>query len=175
MPASTPQRRRAPLLKRWAWLFALVALAATAQELDGIRYRVLAPGAADSAAPTAQRMLALLAQGNIEAAAAMSNAPERRRQVLEDYRKRVGESQFNRIFSRYTSPPNRLIDEVAIGERRLLIWELAEAGHQLAGQYFLRSGDGFVLDDAPNDERLRLQRVLAAYRSGKIKPSAGKD
>ena len=146
-----------------------------AQEVDGIRYRVLAPGSADSAAPTAQRMLALLAEGNVEAAAAMSNAPERRRQVLDDYRKRVGDSEFRRIFSQYDAPPNRLFAEVAIGERRLLIWDLAGAGHQLAGQYFLRSGDGFVLDDAPNEERSRLQRVLAAYRSGKIKPSAGKD
>lgn len=115
-------------------------------------------------------MLGLLAQGDIEAAAAMSNAPERRREVLGDYRKRVGDEPFKRIFARYASPPNRLIAEVAIGERRLLIWELADAGHQLAGQYFLRSGDGFLLDDVPNTERAQLGRVLQAYRTGKSKP-----
>jgi len=149
---------------------ALVALAATAQELDGIRYRLVAAGSAESAAPTAQRMLGLLAQGNIDAAAAMSNAPERRREVLGDYRKRVGDEQFKRIFGQYATPPNRLVAEVAIGGRHLLVWDLAEAGHQLAGQYFVREGERFVLDDAPSDERSRLQRILSAYRSGKIKP-----
>jgi hypothetical protein len=166
----TAPRKNASRLKRWGWLFALVALAATAQELEGIRYRVLASGSADSAAETAQRMLALLAQGDIQRAAEMSNAPERRRQVLDDYRARVGESEFRRIFAQYASPPNRLVAEVAIGERHLLVWDLADAGHALAGQYFVRTGDRFILDDTPNEERSRLQRVLAAYRSGKIKP-----
>ena len=135
-----------------------------------MHYRLVAPDAADSAAPTAARMLALLADGNIDAAAAMSNAPERRREVLGDYRKRVGDDEFKRIFAQYASPPNRLIAEVAIGERHLLIWDLAAAGHALAGQYFVRTGEGFALDDAPGDERSRLQKVLSAYRSGRLKP-----
>jgi len=167
---STAPRKRAPLLKRWAWLFALVALAATAQELDGIRYRVLAPGAADSAAPTARRMLALLAEGKIDDVAAMSNAPERRRQVLSEYRDRVGEVEFKRVFGQYASPPNRMIAEAVIGERHLLVWDLAGSHHALAGQYFIRNGERFVLDDVPNTERAQLGRVLQAYRAGKSKP-----
>jgi hypothetical protein len=170
-------RPSAPRLERWAWLLAFLALAAIADERtlpldDGaiIRYELIAPGATESAADTARRMLALLGDGNIDAAAAMSNAPQRRRQVLGDYRDRVGESEFRRVFTQYASPPNRLIAEVAIGERHLLVWDLADAGHRLAGQYFVRSGDRFVLDDAPNEERLRLQRVLGAYREGRIKP-----
>lgn len=170
MAGSTAPRRRAPLLRYWTWLLALVALAATAQELDGIRYRLLAPGSAESAAPTAQRMLALLGDGKLDEAAAMSNAPERRRQVLDDYRKRVGDAEFRRIFSQYASPPNRLLTEVAIGERHLLVWQLVDARPVLAGQYFVRQGERFVLDDSPSDERARLQRILSAYRSGKLKP-----
>ena len=170
MRVSTPARKPAPLLKHWVWLLAFVAAAATAQELDGIRYRVLAPGSADSAAPTAQRMLALLAEGKIEDVAAMSNAPQRRRQVLDDYLKRVGDAEFKRIFAQYASPPNRLVAEVAIGDRRLLVWQLAGAGQVLAGQYFVRDGERFVLDDVPNTERAQLGRVLQAYRTGKSKP-----
>lgn len=170
MRGSTAPRKRAPLLKRSAWLFALVALAATAQELDGVRYRVLAPGAADSAAPTAQRMLALLAEGKIDDVAAMSNAPERRRQVLSEYRDRVGEAEFRRVFGQYASPPNRLIAEAVIGERHLLVWDLAGSHHVLAGQYFIRNGERFFLDDVPNTERAQLGRVLQAYRTGKVKP-----
>lgn len=166
----TAPRKSARRLERWAWLLAFVACVAAAQELDGIRYRLVAPGSADSAAPTAERMLALLAAGDIDGAAAMSNAPERRREVLGEYRKRVGDDEFKRVFAQYSAPPNRLVAEVAIGERHLLIWDLAKAGHQLAGQYFVRAGEQFVLDDAPSDERSRLRRILAAYRSGKIKP-----
>jgi hypothetical protein len=167
---STPARKPASQLRRWAWLFAFVALAATAEELDGIRYRVLAPGSAESAADTARRMLELLAEGKLDEAAAMSNAPQRRRQVLDDYLKRVGDAEFKRIFAHYASPPNRLVAEVAIGDRRLLVWQLAGAGQVLAGQYFVHDGERFVLDDVPNAERAQLGRVLQAYRSGKSKP-----
>ena len=138
--------------------------------MDGIRYRVIAPGSAESAAETAKRMLELLAEGKLDEAAAMSNAPQRRREVLDDYLKRVGDAEFKRIFAQYGSPPNRLVAEVAIGDRRLLVWQLVGAGQVLAGQYFVRNGERFVLDDVPNTERAQLGRVLQAYRSGKSTP-----
>jgi hypothetical protein len=173
----TAPKLSAPQLKRWAWLLAVLAFAALADERtleldDGavIRYEVLAPGSPGSAAETARRMLELLSQGRIDEAAAMSNAPQRRRQVLGDYRDTVGEAEFKRVFAQYASPPNRLVAEVVIRERHLLVWDLADAGHRLAGQYFVRAGDGFLLDDAPSAERSRLQRVLGAYRQGRIKP-----
>ena len=173
----TALRPSALRLNRWAWLLALLAFAALAEERtldlgDGapIRYEVLSPASPGSAADTARRMLALLADGNIDDAAALSNAPPRRRQVLRDYMDAVGEAEFRRVFAQYASPPNRLVAEVVIGERHLLVWDLADAGHRLAGQYFVRAGDGFVLDDAPSAERARLQRVLGAYRQGRIKP-----
>jgi len=152
--------------------FAALAEERTLQFDDGavIRYEVLAPASPGSAAETAQRMLALLGEGKIDEAAAMSNAPQRRRQVLGDYRDSVGEAEFKRVFAQYASPPNRLVAEVVIGERHLLVWDLADADHRLAGQYFVRAGDGFLLDDAPNAERSRLQRVLGAYRQGRITP-----
>jgi len=173
----TAPKPSAPRLKRWAWLLAVLAFAALAEERtleldDGalIRYELLAPASPGSAAQTARRMLALLADGNIDDAAALSNAPPRRRQVLRDYMDAVGEAEFRRVFAQYASPPNRLVAEVVIGERHLLVWDLADAGHRLAGQYFILAGDGFLLDDAPSAERARLQRVLGAYRQGRIKP-----
>jgi len=173
----TARKPSALRLERWAWLLALLAFAALADERslqldDGavIRYRLVTPGSADSASQTAQRMLALLAAGKIDEAAAMSNAPPRRRQVLTDYRNTVGEAEFRRVFAQYASPPNRLVAEIAIGERHLLIWDLVDADHRIAGQYFVRAGDGFLLDDAPGKERARLQRLLAAYRGGQVKP-----
>lgn len=152
--------------------FAALAEERTLELDDGaaIRYEVLAPASPGSAADAARRMLALLADGNIDDAAALSNAPPRRRQVLRDYMDQVGEAEFRRVFAQYASPPNRLVAEVVIGERHLLVWDLANAGHRLAGQYFVRTGDGFLLDDAPSAERARLQRVLGAYRQGRIKP-----
>jgi hypothetical protein len=158
-------------------LLALLAFAALADERtleldDGavIRYELLAPASPGSAAEAARRMLELLSQGKIDEAAAMSNAPPRRREVLGDYRDKVGEAEFKRVFAQYASPPNRLVAEIVIGDRHLLVWDLADAGHRLAGQYFVRAGERFVLDDAPNPERSRLQRVLGAYRQGRITP-----
>jgi len=163
-------------LSRCLWLAAALAFAAFGEERTlkladaEIRYSVIAPGAAGSAAATAAHLLSLLAEGRIDDAAALSNAPARRAQVLRQYQDAVGEAEFRRIFGLYGKPPNRLVAEVVIGERHLLIWDLADANHRLAGQYFVRSGERFVLDDGVSEERTRLQRVLGAYREGRIKP-----
>ena len=131
---------------------------------------VAAPALAqDSAKPVAMRLLGYLAEGNLEAAAALSNAPQRRLEVLRSYRNSVGEEEFKRVFGRYFAPENRLIAEVVTGRHRLLVWELGEAGNRLAGQYFVEVGGEFLLDDVPSRERSELRRVLQDYRSGKLK------
>lgn len=119
---------------------------------------------AESARGTAMQLLQHLAAGDIEAAAAMSNAPKRRREVLRDYRDSVGDEEFKRVFARYMAPANRLIMEAAIGQRRLLVWDLGEAGNHLAGQYYIQVGGKFLLDDEPSEERAKLHRVLEALR-----------
>ena len=116
--------------------------------------------AADSARPTAERILQHLAAGDIDAAAALSNAPEQRARVLRAYRDRVGEAEFRRIFAEYASRP--LVREIAIGDRRLLIWDI---GKQVSGQYFVRVGENFVMDDVPSEARTELRRVLNSYRN----------
>ena len=150
-------------------LAALVAgcVAAPPRELPAYREVV---DAAESARPTAQRLLQRLAAGDIDAAAALSNAPEQRAELLRAYRDRVGDSEFRRVFTQYAA--KRVMREIAIGEHRLVIWDL---DGPLGAQYFVRSAEGFLLDDVPSAERTELRRVLAAYRSGRIKPSAGTD
>lgn len=130
---------------------------------DELRYR-LVTDPAESARGTATELLQRLASGDITAAAALSNAPQRRYEVLRDYRRSVGEEEFKRVFAQYLAPGNRLIMEAAIGRRRLLVWDLAEAGNHLAGQYYVQVDGRFLLDDEPNEERSRLQRVLEQYR-----------
>jgi len=134
-----------------------------------LRYRLVDPAAAASARHTAEQMLRHLAEGDIEAAAALSNAPRRRYEVLRDYRAAIGEQEFRRVFSQYFDPANRLVAELAIGPRRLLIWDLGAAGHHLAGQYYVEVEGRFLMDDAPSEERSRLRRLLEAYRSGKLR------
>jgi hypothetical protein len=127
----------------------------------------------DSARGASARLLRLLAAGNIDAAAELSNAPARRREVLRDYLRSVGEAEFRRVFGEYAE--RRVVSEVAIGDRHLIVWDLGDAEHHLAGQYFVRVPGGFLLDDVPSEERLRLARLLRAYRTGRIKPSGGTD
>jgi len=115
--------------------------------------------ASDSARPTAELILKHLAAGDIDAAAALSNAPERRAQVLRDYRDQVGDAEFRRIFTEYASRPAKR--EIAIGDRRLVMWDL---DGPLGAQYFVRVGERFVLDDVPSEERSELRRVLNSFR-----------
>jgi hypothetical protein len=136
----------------------LAATSAIAQQ------RVLEPGAPDSACPTALQVLQHLAEGNIEAAAAMSNAPQRRLEVLRAYRNQVGDQEFRRIYARYFAPENRLVAEIALGPRRLLVWELGDAGYHIAGQIYVEAGGKFVLDDVPSRERSEIRALLKKYR-----------
>ena len=136
----------------------LAAAPALAQE------RLVDSSAPDSARDTALTVLKHLAAGDLEQAAALSNAPKRRFEVLRDYRDSVGEDEFKRVFGRLLEPDNRLIAEVAIGPRRLLVWELGEGGSQLAGQFYVEVDGKFVLDDVPSRERAELRRVLRRYR-----------
>jgi len=122
------------------------------------------PGTPDSARAAALQLLQHLAEGNLEAAAAMSNAPQRRLEVLRAYRDKVGEEEFRRVYARYFAPENRLIAELAIGPRRLLVWELVDAGRHIAGQVYVESGGKFLLDDVPSRERTELRALLKNYR-----------
>ena len=136
----------------------IVASAAAAQQ------RLLDADSPDSARPTAMKVLRLLADGDIETAAKSSNAPERRLEVLRDYRKRVGEEEFKRVFARYVETP--VVAEVALGPRRLLVWNL---GEDLAAQYYIERDGRFVMDDVPSPARAELARILREFRSGHLK------
>ena len=136
----------------------LAAAPALAQE------RLIEPSAPDSARATAITVLKHLAEGDLEQAAAFSNAPAQRLELLRGYRDVVGEDEFRRLFGRYLAPDNRLIAEVAIGPRRLLVWELADANRQLAGQFYIEVDGKFLMDDVPSPERAELRGVLNRYR-----------
>ena len=124
---------------------------------------------APTSALDAAKLLNLhLSAGDIEEAALLSNAPRRRYEVLRDYRESVGEEEFKRVFARYLFPENRLLAEIAIGNHRLLIWDLKDGASRIAGQYFVEVDGRYLIDDVPNDVRTSLRWVLEAYRAGKI-------
>jgi hypothetical protein len=116
-------------LRGWLVAALLAAAPALAQE------RLVDPSAPDSARETALILLRHLAAGELEQAAAFSNAPQQRFELLRGYRDQVGEDEFKRLFGRFLEPENRLVAEVAIGPRRLLVWQVAGAGGHLAGQF----------------------------------------
>src|SRR5262249_48323652 len=82
---------------------------------------------APTSALNAARLLNLhLSTGDLEEAALLSNSPRRRFEVLQDYRRSVGDDEFKRIFAQYLIPENRLVAEIGIGSHRLLIWDLKQ-------------------------------------------------
>lgn len=131
---------------------------------------VLAPDSALNAA----RLLGLhLSTGELEEAAALSNAPRRRFEVLAEYRRDVGEEEFKRVFAQYLDPANRLLAEIAIGKHRLLVWELRAAGATpapLAALYFVEVEGKYLLDDVPGETRALLRRLLGEMRAGRLRP-----
>jgi len=140
----------------------LVAAAAFAQ---GNEPAAVDPGSAGSAYGTARLLLQHLAAGDIEAAARLSNAPRGRYELLRDYRAKLGEEEFKRVFGQYFQPENRLVAEYRLGSHRLLIWDLGEVAHHLAGQYYVETEEGkFLIDDVPGEERSRLRQALDSYR-----------
>jgi hypothetical protein len=149
-------------LKHAFWFALLLALAAGASA-DERAYRNVGPGE-PSAQPVARQILAHLAAGEIEEAARLSNEPSRRSEVLRDYLRAVGEAEFRRVYAEYLQPANHVAAEIALGPRRLLIWQLDTAGAQLAGQYYIESDGRFLMDDRPGPERRALRQVLAEWR-----------
>lgn len=127
----------------------------------------------DSALNAARLLNLHLSTGDVEEAAVLSNAPRRRFEVLQQYRREVGEEEFKRVFAQYLDPANRLVAEIAIGRHRLLVWELRAAGQapaHLAGQYFVEIEGRYLLDDVPGETRAMLRRVLEALRGGTLRP-----
>ncbi|MGA8006335.1 MAG: hypothetical protein WCA17_09560, partial [Burkholderiales bacterium] len=108
-----------------------------------------------------------LTAGDIKAASMLSNAPQRRYEVLREYRDWVGPGEFKRVYAQYFSPRSRVVAEISIGQHCLLVWKLDGSDH-LAGQFYAEIGGKFWLDDVPGVERARLRRLLEAYREGKL-------
>jgi hypothetical protein len=121
----------------------------------------------ESARPAAGAMLRYLAAGEIEQAALLSNSPKRRYEVLQQYLASVGPDEFRRVYSQYLFPENHVVAEFAAGPRRLIIWDLGEAGHRLAAQYYVEVEGRFLMDDVPSEERSHLTELLRAYRAEK--------
>lgn len=163
-PALAPcPRRNAPLPSLGKSSLALcLALAACAVTPELPHYRRVTDPA-ESAQPVALRILKHLAAGELEAAAALSNAPQRRLEVLRAFRARAGDERIRELFGRYLARESRIVMEAAIGRHRLLVWDLGDGG-RLAGQYFLEVDGRFLMDDVPGPERAKLQQVLADER-----------
>lgn len=154
-------------MKKFAAFIACVALAACAHQAsppESSPYQLI-ENPAESAQPVALQILRYLAAGDIEQAAKFSNAPERRAEVLREFRARVGEEEFKRVYREYLAPENRVIAEVALGPRRLVVWKLGTGGDRVVGQYYVRVDDRFLMDDERTPERAELTRALAKYRS----------
>ncbi len=171
----------APLALALALALGALAGASLAEEraldLGGgkrLAYTVLDPTSSlPSARGAATEILQLLAQGRLEEAAARSNAPGRRLEVLRGFQSSVGEERFKELYSQYLASDDRLVAEIARGKHRLLVWSLGDSATQSAGQFYVEHEGRFVMDDIPGPERAELQRVLRHYRGAT--PSGRKD
>ncbi len=121
-----------------------------------------------SALDTAKLVTRYLAEGRIEDASLLSNAPKARYARLRESFEGWSEADFRRAYGRYFDRENRIVGEVSIDNHRLLIWYLRDTDYLAA--FFLVDIEGrLLIDDVPNETRANLRRVLQAYRDGKLK------
>ena len=121
-----------------------------------------------NALDTAKLVTRFLAEGRIEDASLLSNAPKARYARLRESFEGWNEADFRRAFGRYFDPGNRIVGEVSIDRHRLLIWHLKDTDYLAA--FFLVEIEGrLLIDDVPNETRANLRRVLQAYRDGKLR------
>ena len=117
---------------------------------------------------TAKLVTRYLAEGKIEDASLLSNAPKARYARLRESFEGWNDADFRRAYGRYFDPENRIVGEVAIDGHRLLIWHLKDTDY-LAAFFLVEIEDRLLIDDVPNETRANLRRVLQAYRDGKLK------
>jgi hypothetical protein len=129
-----------------------------------------------SALESAKLIILHLSSGDIEQAALLSNAPRRRYEELDNFKKANGDDQFKRVFAEYFDPRNSVAAEIVVDNRSLLIWKLVSPPkpgtppYHYAGQFFVAVDGAYLIDDVPNEQRARLRWVLEAYRAGKLPP-----
>ena len=121
-----------------------------------------------SALNTAKMVTRYLAEGKIEEASLLSNAPKARFARLRESFEGWSDADFRRAYGRYFDTENRIVGEVAIDGHRLLIWHLKDTDY-LAAFFLVEIEDRLLIDDVPNETRANLRRVLQAYRDGKVK------
>jgi hypothetical protein len=121
-----------------------------------------------SALGTAKLVTLYLAEGNLEEASLLSNAPKARYARLRESLAGWEGADFERAYGRYFAPENRIVGEATIGRHRLLMWYLKDTDYLTA--YYLVEVEGkLFLDDVPSESRARLRQVLEAYRTGRAK------
>lgn len=136
-----------------------------------VNAHLLDPGgqlAPSSALGTAKLVTHYLAEGRVEEASLLSNAPKARFERLRESFEGWSEGDFKRSYGRYFAPENRIVGEAMIDGHRLLMWYLKDTEY-LTGFFLVEIEGKFLLDDVPNGTRASLRRVLEAYRSGKAK------
>ena len=121
-----------------------------------------------SALNTAKLLTRYLAEGRIEDAALLSNAPKARFERLRESFEGWSDGDFKRTYGRYFAPENRIVGEVSIDAHRLVMWYLNDADH-LTGFFLVEIDGKTLLDDVPSAARATLRRVLDAYRAGRAR------
>jgi hypothetical protein len=121
-----------------------------------------------SALGTAKLITRYLAEGRVEDASLLSNAPKARYERLRAAFSGWGAADFERAYQRYFAPENRILGEAAIGPHRLVMWYLKDTG-QVTGFFLVEVEGKFLLDDQPSEARLKLRRILEANRGASAK------
>lgn len=109
-----------------------------------------------------------LTTGDMEKVAALSNDPEKTVEKYRQYRERLGDADFRKMFTSYFDGSSTYTHELTIGSHHLLLIEDTDNA-ALAAQFYEARDGKFLVDEKPSPERDQLGKLFMAIREGKLK------
>ncbi len=106
----------------------------------------------------------LLAEGDIEAAAALSNDPEKTKKKFERQQKRVGEEEFAAMFRAYFGGTVTVKYLFALGTHEMLILHDPQMGMDMAQFYEVVDGKRLV-DEQESADRTKLAGLFGTLKN----------
>ncbi len=101
--------------------------------------------------------------------AALSNAPEKLKELYGGFKEKMGEADFQKAFSGYFKGDNAYLGEVRIGKHVMLLLRVKELDNEAVAQFYVLQDGKYWVDDLDSKEKAQLGELFNAYKAKQLK------
>jgi hypothetical protein len=105
----------------------------------------------------------LLAAGDIDGAAVLSNDPEKTRTKYTRQMDRTGQDEFKKMFAAYFSGSAKVRYCFSLGDHSMIIVRSNEMGMDIA-QFYVKAGKQFLVEEKESKERDQLGKIYGQLK-----------